>query len=110
MDDQPQFYRDADALPLGIPCLHDAQSRLEDIQNAEYKFVKILNLAYYRYLVLPLYSLCLYPRYGPKINYAENPTAWQFSLLTNILTPIILIGLGVILPVLAKKEQKKQSK
>jgi len=46
----------------------------------------------------------------PKISYAENPTAWQFSLLTNILTPIILIGLGVILPVLAKKEQKKQSK
>ena len=33
MDDQPQFYRDADALPLGIPCLHDAQSRLEDIQK-----------------------------------------------------------------------------
>ena len=46
----------------------------------------------------------------PKISYAENPTAWQFSLLTNILTPIILIGLGVILPILAKKEQKKQIK
>ena len=33
MDDQPQFYRDADALSLGIPCLYDAQPCLENIQK-----------------------------------------------------------------------------
>ena len=33
MDDQPQFYRNANALPLGIPCLYDAQPCLENIQK-----------------------------------------------------------------------------
>lgn len=34
----------------------------------------------------------------------------QFSLLTNILTPIVLISLGVILPILAKREKKQSLK
>jgi len=80
-------------------------------KNAEYKFVKNPKLGFIigTWCFLFTAFACILGMV-PKINYAENPTAWQFSLLTNILTPIILIGLGVILPVLAKKEQKKQSK
>ncbi len=43
----------------------------------------------------------------PKVDYATDPAGWQFSLLTNILTPLVLIGLGIILPVLARRENKK---
>lgn len=34
---------------------------------------------------------------------------WTFTFLMNIFTPIILCGLGVIMPILAKKEQNKLS-
>ena len=80
-------------------------------KNAEYKFVNNPKLGFIigTWCFLFTAFACILGMV-PKINYAENPTAWQFSLLTNILTPIILIGLGVILPILAKKEQKKQVK
>jgi len=80
-------------------------------KNAEYKFVNNPKLGFVigTWCFLFTAFACILGMV-PKISYAENPTAWQFSLLTNILTPIILIGLGVILPVLAKKEQKKQIK
>ena len=80
-------------------------------KNAEYKFVNNPKLGFVigTWCFLFTAFACILGMV-PKISYAENPTAWQFSLLTNILTPIILIGLGVILPILAKKEQKKQIK
>ena len=32
---------------------------------------------------------------------------WNFKLMLNILTPVVLLGLGLILPSIAKKEQAK---
>ena len=46
----------------------------------------------------------------PKVDYAVDPAGWRFSLMTNILTPIILISLGVILPLLAKREKRQSLK
>lgn len=43
----------------------------------------------------------------PKLNYSDNPKAFLFELTLNILTPIFLIALGFIFPVLAKRENKK---
>ena len=42
----------------------------------------------------------------PKLDRAMDPSAWNFQLISNIITPIVLIGLGVILPILARREQK----
>ena len=46
----------------------------------------------------------------PKVDYAVDPAGWRFSLMTNILTPIVLISLGVILPLLAKREKRQSLK
>lgn len=40
----------------------------------------------------------------PKIAYATDPKTWWFQLLLNILTPIFLIGLGLILPAIARRK------
>ena len=42
----------------------------------------------------------------PKVDFKVDPVAWQFSLLTNVLTPLVLIALGVILPWIARREKK----
>ena len=77
-------------------------------QDAEYKFVKNPKLGF----VIGAWCFaftafaCILGMV-PKVDYATDPSGWQFALLTNILTPVILIGLGVILPMLAKREQAK---
>lgn len=43
----------------------------------------------------------------PKLDYATNPKAWWFQLITNILTPIVLILLGMILPAIARRDKDK---
>ena len=43
----------------------------------------------------------------PKVDYAQDPAGWKFSLLTNVLTPLVLISLGIILPLLAKREKRQ---
>ena len=35
-------------------------------------------------------------------------SGWYFQLTMNIITPLVLIGIGFILPALAKKEQAAQ--
>ena len=43
----------------------------------------------------------------PKVDYVQDPAGWKFSLLTNVLTPLVLISLGIILPLLAKREKRQ---
>lgn len=43
----------------------------------------------------------------PKLDYATNPKAWWFQLMTNVLTPIVLILLGMILPAIARRDKNK---
>lgn len=42
----------------------------------------------------------------PKMNMAQDPGSWWFQLILNILTPIIFILLGLILPAIAKRTNK----
>lgn len=44
----------------------------------------------------------------PKIDFATDPGAWWFQLATNIITPIVLIALGMILPAIARRDKKKK--
>ncbi|MFC6314419.1 APC family permease [Lapidilactobacillus achengensis] len=44
----------------------------------------------------------------PKIEYASNPSAWWFQLILNVLMPAILIGIGFILPAIARRHSTKE--
>ena len=43
---------------------------------------------------------------APQVKMATNPTEWWFTLITNIITPIALLGLGLLLPMAARREKK----
>ena len=43
----------------------------------------------------------------PKTSYASNPSSWLFQLTLNILTPIIFVALGMILPMIACRHRAK---
>ncbi|HJE15306.1 MAG TPA: amino acid permease [Lapidilactobacillus dextrinicus] len=43
----------------------------------------------------------------PKIAYATSPTEWWFQLALNIVMPIFLISLGLILPALARRQNRE---
>ncbi|MFD1466035.1 amino acid permease [Lapidilactobacillus mulanensis] len=43
----------------------------------------------------------------PKVVYAANPSSWWFQLALNIAMPIFLIGLGFILPAIAKRQHEE---
>lgn len=44
----------------------------------------------------------------PKTDFNANPSAWYFQLSLNIVTPIIFVALGMILPAIAKREFAKK--
>ncbi|MDR2976996.1 MAG: amino acid permease [Streptococcaceae bacterium] len=44
----------------------------------------------------------------PKMDYAVNPSNWWFQLISNIVTPIVLVGLGLILPAIARRNKAKE--
>ncbi len=44
----------------------------------------------------------------PKVDYTADPKAWWFQLFTNIITPIVLILLGMILPAIARRDKNKE--
>ncbi|MDU6524244.1 APC family permease [Enterococcus devriesei] len=76
--------------------------------HSEYKFIKNPKLGFavgfwcFAFTILACILGML-----PKINYAADPSSWLFQLISNIATPIILILLGTILPMIAKKEQQQ---
>lgn len=45
----------------------------------------------------------------PKLNMNSDPSGWWFQLILNIITPIFLIGLGFIFPMMARRDQQKMS-
>ena len=99
------------ALSLGIPGLHDVEQGLEEVQGCRvqvYQNPKV-GFAIGAWCFLFTAFACILGMV-PKVDFAKDPAGWQFSLLTNILTPIVLISLGVILPLLAKRERKQSLK
>lgn len=39
----------------------------------------------------------------PKLDYQADPKQWMLQLISNIVTPIVLVALGMILPAIAKR-------
>ena len=76
--------------------------------QSEYKFIKQKRLAMIAGAWCFLFTLiaCVLGMV-PKLDYAGNPSAWWFQLASNILTPIVLILLGMLLPFIARREQRK---
>lgn len=106
MADEPEFHRNADALYLGLLRLHDAECSIQKF-HSEYKFIKNPKLGFivgfwcFAFTILACILGML-----PKVDYAVDPQSWIFQLISNIVTPIVLILLGMILPMIAKREQQ----
>ncbi|MBV7391971.1 MULTISPECIES: amino acid permease [Enterococcus] len=76
--------------------------------NSEYKFIKNPKIAFVVGLWCFLFTaLACILGMIPKIEYAANPGSWMFQLASNIITPFVLIALGMILPMIAKRERAK---
>lgn len=43
----------------------------------------------------------------PKLNYSSNPHAWWFQISLNVITPVVLIALGFILPMIARRQKNE---
>lgn len=43
----------------------------------------------------------------PKLNYSDSPSNYLFQLTLNIVTPLVLVALGLILPAIARRGNKK---
>lgn len=78
--------------------------------SSEYKFVKNHKIGYVigAWCFLFTAFACILGMV-PKIDYAADPKAWVFQFTLNIITPIIFIALGMILPAIAKKEVAKKA-
>ncbi|MFK4967982.1 APC family permease [Lactococcus garvieae] len=78
--------------------------------TSEYKFIKQKRLAMFAGIWCFLFTLvaCVLGMV-PKVDFAADPSAWWFQLTSNILTPVVLILLGMLLPFIARREQKKSN-
>jgi hypothetical protein len=43
----------------------------------------------------------------PKINYLNDPGTWWFQMGLNIITPVIFLALGLILPFIARRDEAR---
>lgn len=75
--------------------------------SSDYKFVKNTKLGFGIGLWCFLFTAfaCILGMV-PKLDYAADPKAWLFQLSLNIITPIIFILIGLILPMIAKRVNK----
>ncbi|MGT2814430.1 APC family permease [Streptococcus intermedius] len=81
--------------------------RWDKFKNVEYKFVKNRRLGF---LVgawgFAFTAFACILGMAPQVDMATHPTEWWFTLITNIITPIALLGLGLLLPLAARREKK----
>ncbi len=77
--------------------------------DSDYKFIKNPKIGYIVGLWCFLFTAfaCILGAV-PKIPYADNHKTFIFQFIMNVLTPIILIGLGTIFPFFARRAQKNQ--
>lgn len=76
-------------------------------KNAEYKFIKNPKIGFWVGawgFAFTAFACIL--GMSPQIELAKHPIEWWFTLATNIITPIALLGLGLILPWAARREKK----
>ncbi|QIL46361.1 amino acid permease [Vagococcus coleopterorum] len=76
--------------------------------SSEYKFVKNPKIGYLIGLWCFAFTAfaCLLGMV-PKVEYASAPKEYIFQLIMNILTPIVLIALGAIMPAIARRGKNK---
>ncbi|MGX7351205.1 transporter [Enterococcus canis] len=79
--------------------------------QSEYKFVKNPKVGFIFGLWCFLFTAfaCILGMV-PKIDFDADPKAWFFQLTINILTPIVLILLGMLLPWFARRDKNKKVK
>ena len=76
-------------------------------KNAEYVFVKNKKLGF----LVGAWGFgftafaCILGMF-PQVDMGSQPTEWWFAFLTNIITPVALLALGLILPWIARRERK----
>lgn len=76
--------------------------------KSEYKFIKQKRLAMFAGAWCFLFTaIACVLGMVPKISYSASPSSWWFQLLSNILTPVVLLLLGMILPYIARREKRK---
>ncbi|WP_314209170.1 APC family permease [Vagococcus salmoninarum] len=74
---------------------------------SDYKFVKNNKIGYLIGLwCFAFTAFACFLGMVPKKEFAADPKAWFFELTLNILTPIVLVALGLILPIIAKRNKK----
>lgn len=79
----------------------------DKFKNVEYKFMKNRRLGFLMGawgFAFTAFACIL--GMAPQVKMATNPTEWWFTLITNIITPIALLGLGLLLPMAARREKK----
>lgn len=76
--------------------------------DSKFKFIKNTKIAYFVGLGCFLFSAFAgIMGILPKIEFQSDPAGWIFQLSLNILMPLALVGLGFILPMIAKRTNKK---
>ncbi|EOI6433597.1 APC family permease [Enterococcus hirae] len=79
--------------------------------TSEYKFVKNPKVAFiFGAWCFAFTAFACILGMVPKVEYAADPKAWWFQLISNVVTPIILIMLGMILPAIARRDKNKNVK
>lgn len=77
--------------------------------NSEYKFVKNPKIGFiFGAWCFAFTAFACILGMVPKVDYTADPKAWWFQLFTNIITPIVLILLGMILPAIARRDKNKE--
>ncbi|MCI5775816.1 MAG: amino acid permease [Aerococcus sp.] len=75
--------------------------------HSDFKFIKNPNIAFSVGLWCFIFSAFAgVMGILPKINMQADPKAWFFQLALNIVTPLVLLGLGLILPAIAKRTNR----
>ena len=77
--------------------------------KTEYKFVKSEKLGFMIGLWCFAFTAfaCIMGMFPA--NLEAFSSEWIFTVSLNIMTPIVLMGIGLILPILAKKNNKKEA-
>lgn len=81
-------------------------NKYADRFQSEYKFVKNKHFGFIIGLWCFLFTAfaCILGMV-PKIDYAADPKTWWFQMILNIATPIVLLLLGLILPLIARRKK-----
>ena len=82
----------------------------DKFKGAEYKYISNKTLGFLMGLWgFAFTAFGMYSRNGATNRLCANPSEWWFVLISNIIMPFALLGLGLVLPWIARREQKQQA-